>query len=1052
MPPTDFPAGYKPRHLLGEGSMGAVWLAYSAQARGHCAVKVLHLRDDRKGSAERSFNREVRAMARLSHPAVIEILDYGRTPQGSPFVTMEYVPGVSLGRYVSAPWTWARLWSFLDQLLDGLAHAHARDLVHRDLKPGNVLVVPDRAAGGIKLVDFGIALAATEASTASRRIEGTPAYIAPEAASGEVANIGPWTDLYSLGVMLFEIVSGELPFHGRHLLAHHQRTPLPPIKPRADVEVPPAFIGIIERLLAKSPVARLRTVADLRDAIERAGVPTPSHVAQGQPPAELQLDEDDTNDITLAEPLQDPAGAAGPGLFFLREPRLAGRERELELLNAAAEAALAGEGPRGVLIEGDAGLGKSRLAAWARERVEESGRMRALVIRSEPHTRAGGGLRAAVLRSLGMPTATRAEFEQHLPSIFSEADAQQNALDVLFGTDPSEDQTSDAHVARAARLVRDLAGGRPFVLWADDSQWSPEGKVLRLVHRLLRPDGPRHLLVLVTLRPSARTTVRAARRALLTLPNVQSIQLGPVNPLELSPALEELAPLPDGLSIAASLQAAGNPLIALEAVRSYLEDTGLSSVPTDPNAVLQARIDSVTKGQNGGALRSALARATLLGRSFTISPLAHLCAVSGDLDAEGLTTDAVGLEALLETAVGAGVLVEQGPGRWRFSHDLVRGQLRQVCRQLPNWAELNRVAAELKHAHAQQDHTGIELEVVARHCADAGQLGTALNLGRESLARLHGSGLMGHAASFVRRVLEWDDLGHLLSAEERADLCLLASEAAEHAGQPDEAERYARQAVDISGRNYAFAVGARASARLGELDLRADRIADAETRLEEALRFARRSGQGEARAHAHLALARFYQHTRRFEQAHAALEASLESARGESLKRLELEARSVAAHLARLEGRVERAEDDLTRIAAEAQQGSFEVTALTARLQLGLCAWSRADPVAAKAQFEEVRQGAHGNLFALEFYASLGEAWALAAMGDWAEVEMLLVQAEDLKFDVRIHDPEAERLRRALRELSQRARRNDLVERIERLDILTTKTHSTTHGADAHGD
>jgi serine/threonine protein kinase len=163
MPPTDFPAGYKPRHLLGEGSMGSVWLAYSAQARGHCAVKVLHLRDDRKGSAERSFNREVRAMARLSHPAVIEILDYGRTPQGSPFVTMEYVPGVSLGRYVSAPWTWARLWSFLDQLLDGLAHAHARDLIHRDLKPGNVLVVPDRAAGGIKLVDFGIALIASVA-------------------------------------------------------------------------------------------------------------------------------------------------------------------------------------------------------------------------------------------------------------------------------------------------------------------------------------------------------------------------------------------------------------------------------------------------------------------------------------------------------------------------------------------------------------------------------------------------------------------------------------------------------------------------------------------------------------------------------------------------------------------------------------------------------------------------------------------------------------------------------------------------------------------------
>jgi tetratricopeptide (TPR) repeat protein len=1033
--------------------MGTVWLAYSPQAQGHCAVKVLHLRDDRKGSAERSFNREVRAMARLSHPAVIEILDYGRTPLGSPYVTMEYVPGVSLSRYVSAPWTWPRLWSFLDELLDGLAHAHARDLIHRDLKPGNVLVIPDRAAGGIKLVDFGIALAATEASTASRRIEGTPAYIAPEAASGEVANIGPWTDLYSLGVMLFEIVTGELPFHGRHLLAHHQRTPLPAIRPRADVEVPVGFVEIIERLLTKSPVSRFRSVADLRDAMERANLTSATRVAQGPPPAEMQMDEDDdTNDVTLAEPLQSAAGVAGPGLIFLREPRLAGRENELALLDAAAEAALRGEGPRGVLLEGDAGLGKSRLAAWARERVEESGRMRTLVIRSEPHTRAGGGLRAAILRFLGLPTASRNEFEQVLPLLFHDPESQTNALEVLFGAERIEDQTTEAHVARAARLIRDVAADRPFLLWADDSQWSPEGKVLRLVHRLLRPDGPRHLLVLVTLRPSARTTVRAARKALLTLPNLQHLSLGPVNPLELFPALEELAPLPDGLSIAASLQAAGNPLIALEAVRSYLEDTGLSSVPTDPNAVLQARIDSVTKGENGGALRSALARATLLGRSFTIAPLARICAVEGDPDAEGLTTDPTELEALLEKSVGAGVLVEQGPGRWRFSHDLVRGQLRQVCRQLPNWGELNRMSAELKQARADQDHTGIELEVVARHYADAGLLGLALRLGRESLGRLHGSGLMGHAASFVRRVLEWDDAGQVLSAEERADLCLLASEAAEHAGQPDEAERYAVQAVEISGRNYAFALGARAAARLGELDLRADRLEEAERRLEDALRFARRSGEAEPRAHAHLALGRFYQHTHRYNQAHAALEASLESARSGGLKRLELEARSVTAHLARLEGRVDRAEDDLTRIAAEAQAGGFEVTALTARLELGLCAWSRADAVAARAQFEEVRQGSHGNLFALEFYASLGEAWALGSLGQWGEVEILLIQAEDLKFDVRIHDAEAERLRRALRELASRAGRNELVERVDRLDVLTTRTHSTTHGADAPGD
>ncbi|MCB9536014.1 MAG: protein kinase [Myxococcales bacterium] len=92
MDPDDFPTGYRPCRELGHGSMGTVWLAWHQQAEGHCAVKVLSLRNDRRGSAERSFNREVRAMARLRHPNIIEVHDYGRTPKGSPFVAMEYAP------------------------------------------------------------------------------------------------------------------------------------------------------------------------------------------------------------------------------------------------------------------------------------------------------------------------------------------------------------------------------------------------------------------------------------------------------------------------------------------------------------------------------------------------------------------------------------------------------------------------------------------------------------------------------------------------------------------------------------------------------------------------------------------------------------------------------------------------------------------------------------------------------------------------------------------------------------------------------------------------
>ena len=100
MTPKDFPQDYKAVRWLGEGSVGDVWLAEHRETGGHCAIKLLYTQGDTRGSAERSFNREVRAMAKLSHPSVIEVYDFGRTEKGSPFVAIEHVPGQSLGSYV----------------------------------------------------------------------------------------------------------------------------------------------------------------------------------------------------------------------------------------------------------------------------------------------------------------------------------------------------------------------------------------------------------------------------------------------------------------------------------------------------------------------------------------------------------------------------------------------------------------------------------------------------------------------------------------------------------------------------------------------------------------------------------------------------------------------------------------------------------------------------------------------------------------------------------------------------------------------------------------
>lgn len=1040
MVPSDFPEGFEAEAELGIGSMGSVWLARNADG-AHCAVKVLNLRQDRRGSTERSFNREVRAMARLDHPGIVAVHDYGRTPKGAPFVAMEYVSGPPLNRYMREDWSWGRLWTLLDALLAALGHAHAREIIHRDLKPGNVIVLPDRiGANAVKLADFGISLALSDTASSGRRIEGTPAYIAPEAASGNVAGIGPWTDLYSLGVMLFEIVTGDLPYKGRHLLAHHQRTPLPPVVIRKGVDVPTGIVPIIERLLEKSPLLRYRAVAAVRADLDRlTSRPTPEAI--GPPPGLFNAEEDLPTDH---DTLHVDAGAVGPGLIHLREPIMVGREDAQERLRTAANAVLDGRGPRVVIIEGNAGVGKSRLAAWLRERVEERGKMRTMVVRSEPQT-GRGELRQALLRFIGASAMTLEEASPFLERVFPDPDLRSDAIELMWPQEPSDRVASESHIKQAARLIEHLAEGQPFLLWADDVQWSPEGKMLRLINRLGREGGGQNMFLVVTMRHSGRSTVQAARRASLKLPGAELIDLGPINPMSLAPTLDALGPLPEGVAEGACVLAAGNPLIALEAVRSHLRDTGLHQPPSDPSTVLQQRIAKATEGPGGGELLSALARATLLGRSFTLRPLLVLCGVQGDPAAPELSAQREVLEALLERAVDSGLAVEQGPKRWRFSHDLIRTQLRQACRELPNWAQINLAAAELRAERAKGDPTGIEMEVVARHYWAGGEHDRALFLGLEGVYRLFGSGLMGHTTSFVRRLLKWDGEAEVFGPEDRGELHLLASIAAEHAGQPDEAQTYAEQAATLAKKANLDPLGARAWGRVGMLQLRQDEMETAESSLWEALRYARASGDARALADVNLSLGYFYQQGGQNDLAITAFESSLDSALSGGVLASELDALIALARLDRLLGHVSGAEKRLEHIIEVAQREGLEVAALSARLHLGLCAWRRGSVPEARDAFEEVRQAARGNLFSHEFYACIGAAWSFAAEDRWTDAELCLMQAEDLRFDVRLSDAEAEELRLALRKLATDARRDDIVSRIEKIDVVGTKTSTTHH-------
>jgi serine/threonine-protein kinase len=252
---------YELEELVGSGGMSSVFRARDQQLGRRIAIKILHERYGDDPEYIERFRREARAVARLSHPNIVTVIDRGEDG-GRQYIVFEHVDGENLkelvGRTGRLPLR--RALELALAVADGLAFAHRQGLVHRDVKPQNVLLSQE---GEVKVTDFGIArsLDVEHGVTQTGTVLGTGEYLAPEQASGEP--VSPATDVYSLGVVLWELLTGETPFTGENFVAvalRHLNEPLPSLREERP-DVPTRLAAAVERALAKDPARRFPSMS-----------------------------------------------------------------------------------------------------------------------------------------------------------------------------------------------------------------------------------------------------------------------------------------------------------------------------------------------------------------------------------------------------------------------------------------------------------------------------------------------------------------------------------------------------------------------------------------------------------------------------------------------------------------------------------------------------------------------------------------------------------------------------------------------------------------------
>src|SRR5829696_2284995 len=553
--PTEIAGRYRVRRFLGQGGRKRVYLSEDTTTGAEVALSLY----DTAGvgaAIQARARREADAMRKLGdHAHVVTVLDTGED-DGNPFIVSRYMPGGDVQGLLAAAGGQlevARAVEIAADVTRALEHAHSRGIVHRDLKPANVWIDDD---GHARLGDFGLATTEARSRVSGGTLVGTVAYLPPEQAVGEAAS--PQSDLYSLGALLYEMLTGQPPFPGDDAVSiisqHLHSPPVPPSRHNPDV--PEALDRVVLALLGKRREDRPSNAAEVREQLA---------AALAKPPAREG-----------AEAEENPLDKLAGGVFV-------GRERELERMRDAVDATMAGRG-RLLLLVGEPGIGKTRAAEelvtyarvqgarvhWGRCREDEGApaywpwvqALRSYVRESDP---------VAVAWQMG---AGAPEMAQLVPEIAErQAEAPQSAD---FESEEARFRLFDS----VTTFLCSAGSDRPLVLVLDDLHWADEPSLL-LLKFAAREVGSSGLLIVGTYRDVELGRHHPLARVLGELAGLEAAERISLRGLDVDDVERYIGmtgggPVPAGLARAVHAQTEGNPFFVGEVVRLLASEGKLS--------------------------------------------------------------------------------------------------------------------------------------------------------------------------------------------------------------------------------------------------------------------------------------------------------------------------------------------------------------------------------------------------------------------------------------------------------------------------------------------